>query len=186
MTLKRSPMKPGAGFKARTVAMKGSAFARVEKKEAASSDKAARGMKRKRPKMTPIRASARGEACTLRFPCCSFDQATTVWCHSNRAEDGKGMGIKARDEEGCYGCAACHAWLDGGYAGRMERSLVDVYFDLARASSQKILQHKGLMKCGPRLGATSAGPVKTITEKILSKNMIPEHESALATEGGQP
>lgn len=101
-------------------------------------------MKAKRPKMTPIRASARGEACTLRLPVCNGNRETTVWCHSNRAEDGKGMGIKARDEEGCYGCSACHAFLDGGYAGKMPRSLVDTYFDLARAESRRILQQKGL------------------------------------------
>lgn len=102
-------------------------------------------MKPKRPKMTPIRASARGEACTLRLPVCNGNRETTVWCHSNRAEDGKGMGIKARDEEGCYGCSACHAFLDGGYAGKMPRSLVDTYFDLARAESQAKLKQKGLM-----------------------------------------
>lgn len=104
-----------------------------------------KGLKRNRPKMTPIRKSAKGEACTLRFPCCNGDPATTVWCHSNRAEDGKGMGIKARDEEGCYGCATCHSWLDGGYAGKMPRSLVDKYFDLARHESQTALRHKGLL-----------------------------------------
>lgn len=103
-------------------------------------------MKSRGPKMTPIRKSARGEECTLRFPCCSFDSTTTVWAHSNRLEDGKGMGIKARDEEGCYACQACHSWLDGDYAGHMPRSLVDTYFDLARSASQAILKRKGLME----------------------------------------
>ncbi len=56
------------------------------------------------------------------------------------------MGLKARDEEGCYGCSACHAWLDGGYAEKMPRSLVDKYFDLARNESQEILKIEGLMK----------------------------------------
>lgn len=106
----------------------------------------AKRMKSGAPKMTPIRKSAKGEECTLRFPCCTFDPSTTVWAHSNRLEDGKGMGIKARDEEGCYACHACHSWLDGGYAGHMPRSLVDTYFDLARTESQKILKRKGLMK----------------------------------------
>jgi hypothetical protein len=133
-------MKPG------TVALKRTAFARGERKEAAASGKVARGMKPKRPKMTPIRASARGEQCTLRFAVCNFDPATTVWCHSNSYADGKGARLKARDEEGCYGCSSCHAWLDGGYAGKMARITVDVYFDLARANSQSILQRKGLIK----------------------------------------
>lgn len=133
-------MKPGS------VALKRTGFHRIARKEDEAVAKVRQKLKSKLPKMTPIRASARGEACTLRFPCCSFDPATTVWCHSNRAEDGKGMGIKARDEEGAYGCHACHSWLDGGYAGHMPRALVDVYFDLARAESQKILVRKGLIR----------------------------------------
>lgn len=110
-----------------------------------TSKPAKKRIRTKAPKMTPIRKSAKGESCTLRFPCCNFDTSTTVWAHSNHYADGKGMGIKARDEEGCYACSACHAWLDGGYAGHMPRSLVDVYFDLARAQSQEILKRKGLL-----------------------------------------
>src|SRR6185369_6740264 len=105
-----------------------------------------RKLKSKGPKMTPIRKSAKGQECTLRFPCCNFDPETTVWAHSNRTQDGKGMGIKSRDEEGCYACSSCHSWLDGGYAGHMPRSLVDTYFDLARSESQRILKKKGLME----------------------------------------
>lgn len=138
--LKRSAFKPS------TVALKRSGFLRCFKKELGAVSKIKRAMKSKGPKMTPIRASARGEQCTLRFAVCNFDPATTVWAHSNRAEDGKGMGIKARDEEGCYACMACHSWLDGGYAGKMLRDQVDGYFDLARAESQAILRRKGLMK----------------------------------------
>lgn len=102
-------------------------------------------MKSKGPKMTPIRKSARGEECTLRFPCCNRLTDTTVWCHSNHYADGKGAGLKARDEEGCYGCSACHAFLDGGYAGKVARWFVDAMFDHARAESQKILKKKGLI-----------------------------------------
>lgn len=103
-------------------------------------------LSRRGPATTLIRQSARGEACTLSFPCCSGDRATVVWCHSNRLEDGKGMGIKARDHEGCYGCAACHAFLDGGYAGAgWERSVVELYFDRARTISQQLLRQKGLL-----------------------------------------
>lgn len=128
--MKRSPMKRSAPLKNGT-------------KKSAPAPRAR--MKSKALKMTPIRASARGETCTLRLPVCNGNNETTVWCHSNRAEDGKGMGIKARDEEGCYGCSACHAFLDGGYAGKMPRSLVDKYFDLARTESQAKLKQKGLM-----------------------------------------
>ncbi len=158
MMLKRSAMKPGSGFKPRAAPMKGNAFARAESKEKAASGKVARGMKPKRPKMTPIRASARGEQCTLRFPCCNFNPETTVWCHSNSHKDGKGAGLKARDEEGCYGCFACHAFLDGGYAGTIPRTLVDVYFDLARTESQAILRRKGLLKSTKSEATTGLQP----------------------------
>lgn len=138
----------------RKTPLKGTGFLRSKTRTArpvgvlgqASHQKIRSKLKSSRPKMTPIRASAKGEQCTLRFPCCNFNPETTVWCHSNRAEDGKGMGIKARDEEGCYGCSACHAFLDGGYAGHMPRGMVDVHFDIARVISQNMLRQKGLMK----------------------------------------
>lgn len=104
--------------------------------------------KRSRPKMTPIRKSARGEACTLRIPgVCRQDASTTVWCHSNRLADGKGMGIKANDEAGCYGCSSCHAFLDGGWAAFAHWSydLIQQYFERARAISRVILKRKGLL-----------------------------------------
>lgn len=154
-------------FKPRTSTLKATSFKKIGRKEDGAIAKLRQKLKSKAPKMTPIRASARGEECTLRFPCCSFDPASTVWCHSNRAEDGKGMGIKARDEEGAYGCGKCHAWLDGGYAGHMPRSLVDVYFDIARAQSQKILQRKGLMKSESATDCESVAPsIKTIHGEI--------------------
>lgn len=136
VTLKRT------GFGARTSGLKATSFKRSERMEAA----AVKRMKTSRPKMTPIRKSANGEDCTLRFPgICNGDPATVVWCHSNSHLDGKGGGLKARDEEGCYGCFACHSWLDGGYAGHMERSQVDTYFNSARQISQAILRAKGLL-----------------------------------------
>ena len=57
-------------------------------------------MRSRLPKVSPqeaaIRASARGEDCTLRIPMvCNRDRTTTVYCHSNRLEHGKGMGLKA-------------------------------------------------------------------------------------------
>jgi hypothetical protein len=116
--------------------------------KAKTPDQRPKRMKSARPKMTPIRASARGEDCTLRFPgVCNENPETTVWCHSNRVADGKGMGIKAPDEQGCYGCSACHAFLDGGYANSvMPRTTVDAFFDFARSLSRDKLKQKGLLK----------------------------------------
>lgn len=99
------------------------------------------------PKMTKIRRSARGEECTLNFPgICNYDPDTSVWCHSNRYEHGKGAGIKAHDEHGCVGCSACHAFYDGGYANcGWERDQVEAWFDMAEARSREILRAKGLL-----------------------------------------
>lgn len=177
MTLKRT------GFKPRTAPMKASAFKRIDAKESGAVAKARTAMKRKGPKMTPIRASARGEQCTLRFPCCNFNPETTAWCHSNSARDGKGMGIKARDVEGAYGCSACHAFLDGGYAGKMPRDQVDLNFNVARLLSQAILRRKGLIKDGTAAAVTAAIPDQTQSMgKDSTMNMISEQERAPAAD----
>lgn len=105
-------------------------------------------MRSSKPKMTPIRKSAKGQACTLHIVgICNYNINTTVWAHSNRIDDGKGMGIKARDEEGCYACSACHEWLDHGWARdkTMTFNLVQEFFDSARKKSQAILKQMGLM-----------------------------------------
>ena len=107
-----------------------------------------RRLRSRGPKMTPIRRSARGEDCTFNFPgICQHSTDTTVWCHSNSYADGKGMGIKANDAAGAYGCAACHAFYDGGWASvpHMSKEQAHQYFEIARAKSRLILKHKGLI-----------------------------------------
>jgi len=70
--------------------------------------------KRARPRQTKIRKSAKDQECTLLFPrVCNGRTDTTVLCHSNLLADGKGMGLKAPDTRGAYGCSACHDVLDG-------------------------------------------------------------------------
>lgn len=161
--MRRSPLKQGKPLERKTAMSRGAGFktpaagagllrvAAVQAKAAtrAREQKARKPMKPTRPKMTPIRKSARGQECTLRFPgICNRNSETTAWCHSNRLEDGKGMGLKARDEEGCYGCSDCHSWLDGGYASAgAQRGPVEARFDAARIESQEILKQKGLMAC---------------------------------------
>ncbi|WP_323142746.1 nuclease domain-containing protein [Massilia phyllosphaerae] len=164
--MRRSPLKNGKPLQRKKAMSRGSGFSRAGTKtpaagasllrvaavQAKARDREAKPakprkpMKSSRPKMTPIRASARGQDCTLRFPgICNRNPETTAWCHSNRLEDGKGMGLKAPDHHGCYGCSDCHAWLDGGYAGRVAREVVDARFDAARAESQEKLRALGLM-----------------------------------------
>lgn len=143
---RKTPMSRGSGFKTPAT---GAGLLRVEQRliKSAMTAKTRKPLKKSRPKSTPIRNSARGQECTLRFDgICNHNPETTVWCHSNRLADGKGMGLKAPDEQGCYGCSDCHAWLDGGYAASGAiRELVDARFDVARKESQEILKAKGLM-----------------------------------------
>lgn len=126
----RSPMARGASVLTRSPLARGSV-----------------PMKSHRPKTTKIRRSARAEDCTLLFLGCINDTETTVWCHSNRLADGKGLGLKADDEAGCYGCGHCHAYLDGGWAAdpNMTYEQVQDRFEQARAKSRMTLQRKGLV-----------------------------------------
>lgn len=60
-----------------------------------------------------IRNAARGQRCTIRLPggICSYDDTTTVFCHFSYATSG--MGMKPSDLSGAFGCAKCHAVVDG-------------------------------------------------------------------------
>lgn len=69
-------------------------------------------MRSSRPKMTPARANARGQDCTLRFPGCTNQIDTVVLCHL-RQFSGGGTGLKPHDSEAVFGCDYCHARLDG-------------------------------------------------------------------------
>lgn len=139
----------------------GAGLLRVEQRllKSAKTAKPRKPFKSGRPKTTAIRESARNQECTLRFEgICNRNPETTVWCHSNRLADGKGIGLKAPDVEGCYGCYDCHAWLDGGYASAgAARGPVDARFDAARAESQEILKSLGLLP-------QRAGPEQITTE----------------------
>jgi hypothetical protein len=54
---------------------------------------------------------AKGQSCTLNLPGCRYYTETTVFCHLNGIEWGKGIGIKAHDV-GFFGCSSCHAKYD--------------------------------------------------------------------------
>lgn len=69
--------------------------------------------KRKPYRNKKITQSAKGEDCTLQFPGCRNDTGTTVFCHLNEGFAGKGMGQKADDCAGFYGCGHCHDIYDG-------------------------------------------------------------------------
>lgn len=103
-----------------------------------------RAMKTTRPKMTPIRLSAKDEECTLRFPCCNYRIDTTVLCHRN----GAGGGMKAPDTDAAYGCYACHTMLDG-HSPRPDgfsRDMMLARFDKAVKLTHIRLAVKGLIR----------------------------------------
>jgi hypothetical protein len=102
-------------------------------------------MKSRRNPLTKIQASAKNQECTLRFPfgICNYDTSTTVLCHEN----GAGAGMKSKDEEGVFGCYACHMTLDG-HRPRPEgftRELMLALFVEANAQTRRILERKGLI-----------------------------------------
>lgn len=62
--------------------------------------------------MTPLRKSAKGEACTLNVAgVCNYDTATTVLCHLPIIGE-HGGAMKTADYCAAYGCNACHDWID--------------------------------------------------------------------------
>jgi hypothetical protein len=98
--------------------------------------------------MSKIRKSARGEDCTINLPgVCNYNSETVVWAHSNRYQDGKGMGLKAKDENGAYACYACHCVYDRQRKRPENLSLEEVEeaFTMAMRKSQQILKDKGLI-----------------------------------------
>ena len=68
-------------------------------------------------KRTPYRnkkilQAAKGEECLAQFPGCQGGTETTVFCHLNESWAGKGMGQKADDCAGFFGCQHCHDIYD--------------------------------------------------------------------------
>lgn len=70
-------------------------------------------------------AMAEKMPCLLRIPgTCNRDPDTTVACHSNwRQHGGKGAHRKADDHYSCWGCGACHHWLDFGPAPKAAKQM---------------------------------------------------------------
>lgn len=66
--------------------------------------------KRKAIRSDAIRKAANGEACTV----CGRNDGTTVFCHLNESWAGKGIGRKADDIAGFFGCMDCHQRYDHG------------------------------------------------------------------------
>ena len=138
---RKTSMARGNGFKAPAA---GASLLRV----AAVQLKTRKPMKKSRAKSTPARRAARDRDCTLMIPgVCNRDPATTVLCHSNRLEHGKGIGLKAPDSAACFGCSDCHDVLDGRrpLPGWMTRQQLEDTFDRATAITQEQLKLEGIV-----------------------------------------
>jgi len=99
--------------------------------------------------MSKITESARGEDCQIRIPAvCNFDPATVVWCHAGGSAAGKGIGMKANDLLGSYGCSSCHDVVDRRAPVPMGLTYMEVklYFLEGLMRSLLILIKKGLVK----------------------------------------
>ena len=59
---------------------------------------------------------AQGQECLLNISqrCETTEGSTTVACHDNSLQSGKGMSLKADDSYSVWGCYWCHALLDQG------------------------------------------------------------------------
>jgi hypothetical protein len=144
--MKRSPLKPSTKPLKRTAFKPKPDWKPLAKGTSKLKPKA---MKTSRHKMTPIRKSAKWESCTIRIPGVAFhDIETVVWCHSNASEHGKGMGLKAKDEFGAYGCQICHAIYDGQMTRPtgVTKEQVDAAFERAMEESRAILIIKNLIE----------------------------------------
>lgn len=61
--------------------------------------------------MTDLTKEARGRDCEIRAPGCRYQPEYTVLCHV-RMIDISGMGLKAPDLLGAFGCDHCHDYVD--------------------------------------------------------------------------
>jgi len=87
-----------------------------------------------------LRASARGQDCTLRAPGhCNFNAETTVLAHLPCGQ--RGVGMKSPDNMAIHCCSGCHDLLDGRAKGEVDWK--DVVRALAETQARWI--NSGLM-----------------------------------------
>lgn len=95
--------------------------------------------------MSKIRASARGEQCTVRLPgVCNHNSETVVLAHY-RLPGHCGTGIKPPDFMGAYACSACHDEADRR-TRHLEADFVQTAFAEGVMRTLVRLVEKGLIK----------------------------------------
>ena len=96
-------------------------------------------------KSKKIRNSARGEDCTLNISgVCNYDPETVVYVHF--PDNTHGIGQKATDFSGAYGCSACHDAVDGRV--NCDEFFYHQHFYMRRAQTRTLerLYEKGILK----------------------------------------
>jgi putative nuclease YbcO-like protein len=105
-------------------------------------------MKGGRTKSTPARRAARMQDCTIELALvCNYRPETVVLCHSNKGADGKGYGLKARDDRAAFGCCACHDVVDRRVPLPLHLDWADVEraFDRGTEKTVEILRRLGVL-----------------------------------------
>jgi hypothetical protein len=92
-----------------------------------------------------ITSAARGEDCTLNIAGrCNYNPETVVYCHF--PDETHGMGIKACDLSGGFGCSACHDVVDGRVKDMMFDQDREWYFRRSQNRTQRRLIELGVLK----------------------------------------
>lgn len=88
--------------------------------------------------------SARNAPCLV--PGCTDGRPETVVAmHSNHLADGKGRSLKAADYRVAFGCATCHALIDG-QAGKLSAEGRDELWEAAHRATVAYWFEKGIVR----------------------------------------
>jgi hypothetical protein len=94
-----------------------------------------------------ITNAARGEGCTIQVPgYCNGNDETVVFCHF--PDESHGMGIKADDISGAFGCSGCHDFVDrrNYHPACPAESDRDFYLRRAQTRTMRRLFELGVLK----------------------------------------
>lgn len=92
-----------------------------------------------------ITQAAKGEQCTLQIAgVCNGNPETTVFCHF--PDSSHGVGIKATDFSGGFGCSACHDVVDGRVrSNEFQGAAKDWYMRRSQTRTMERLFERGIL-----------------------------------------
>jgi hypothetical protein len=92
-----------------------------------------------------VRDHAKGQNCMMHLPGCINNTETTVFCHLNGSEWGKGTSLKSHDV-GFFGCHYCHDIYDGRIKHDFDRDWLESQAHKATTRTTIILLLDGVLK----------------------------------------